>query len=84
MVPSTYTAARFDLDKVGCGLDGVGVIKRTLLSQALLATNVRKCGYQDIAAVREDAAHVTEFHTSQDLLAALKTEGSGEHGDHCN
>ena len=36
-------------------------------------------GYQDKAAVREDAAKTKEFHASQDFKAVLMTEGSGVH-----
>ena len=58
-------------------------LKRTL-PRALLATYVQHVGYQDIAAVREDAATRKEFRTSQDFEAVLMTEGGGEHWRHCN
>ena len=80
----THMAARFVLDKVVCETIsppvGFGASRLALCTRV----NVQRRYYQDIAAVREDAAKRMVFYTSQDLLAVLKTEGSGEHWHHCN
>ena len=75
-------AARFVLDKVDCEtvrLCAFGAYEKAVCARA----NVQHDGYQDIAAVREDAAPKMVSHTSQDLLAVLMTEGSGVHWHHC-
>ena len=78
-------AARFVLNKVGCetmSLCAFGATTRVLC--ALEPTSrMGDSGYQDKAAVGEDAATSKEFNTSRFLYAVLMTMSSGEHWHHC-